>query len=195
MRASSFIAALHFFAIEMSWVRVKDPMNPSSSFADIFGLKSEFGGNRQHYLGSCSWITEEIQLGANSFSPFPHSPQAPASRFSRMQHLSVDAATVVLNQHTEPICGVFHLDFGVGCSRVLKRIHDCFASDSMDIVQENRPQRSRAPHAQAAFKRTFVIGRTCHYKSSRCGDQPLQTIPEARGHSIVLPLLTAGRPY
>jgi hypothetical protein len=67
------------------------------------------------------------------------------SSFPRLQHLSVDAATVVLNQHTEPICGVFYLDFDVGCSRVLKRIHYGFASDSVNIVQENRPQRSRAP--------------------------------------------------
>jgi hypothetical protein len=144
MRAGSFIPVLHFFAIEMIWARAKEPMNPSSSFANVFGLKSKFGGNRQYYLGSCSGITEKVQLGANAFGPLPYSLQPPVSRFPRLQHLSVDAATVVLNQHTKPICGVFHLDFDVGCSRVLKRVHDGFASDSVDIVQENWPQRSRA---------------------------------------------------
>jgi len=134
----------------MIWVRAKEPMNPSSSLANIFGFKSKFGGNRQYYLGSCSWIAEYIQLGANSFGPLPYSLQPPVSRFPGLQHLSVDAATVVLNQHTKPICGVFHLDFDVGCSRVLKRIHYGFASDSVNIVQENRPQRSRAPfHAHS----------------------------------------------
>src|ERR1700722_1353899 len=118
-------------------------MNPSSSFANIFGLESKFAGNRQYHLGSCSWITEKIQLGANSFGPLPYSLEPPVSGFSRLQQLSVDAATVVLNQHTELICRVLYLDFDVGCSRMLKRIHDGFASDSVDIVEENRPQRSR----------------------------------------------------
>jgi hypothetical protein len=125
-------------------------MNPSSSFANIFGLKSKFGGNRQYHLGSCSRIAEQIQLAANSFGPLPYSLEPPVSRFSRLQQLSVDATTVVLNQHTEPTCGVFHLDFDIGCSGVLKCIHDGFASDSVNIIQENRPQRSRVSfHAHA----------------------------------------------
>ena len=56
-------------------------MNPSSSFANIFGLKSKFGGNYQYYLGARSWITEKIHFGANSIGPFPYSLQPPVSRF------------------------------------------------------------------------------------------------------------------
>jgi hypothetical protein len=55
-------------------------MNPSSSFAKVFGLKCEFGGYRQYYLGSCFWIAEQIQLAPilSARSRIPFSPQCPA---------------------------------------------------------------------------------------------------------------------
>src|SRR5580704_2660082 len=147
-------------------------MNPSSSFANIFWLKSKFAGDRQYHLGSCSWITEKIQLGANSFGPFPHSLQPPVSRFSRLQHLSVDPATVVLNQQTKTIRRILQLDLDVRCSGVLKRIHYGFASDSVNVVQENRPQRSRAPFH--AHPESNIRGRGKLLRNAR------QSLPEVQ---------------
>jgi hypothetical protein len=61
-----------------------------------------------------------FESGANSFRPFAHTQEPP---ISRMQHLSINPATVVADDYPEAPGGILKLDFDTPGSGVAECIH------------------------------------------------------------------------
>ena len=57
---------------------------------------------------------------------------------SRTQHLRIDPATVVADDHPETLGGILKLDFDAAGSGVAECIHQCFPADPIDLVANER---------------------------------------------------------
>ena len=61
---------------------------------------------------------------------------------SRMQHLRIDAATVVADDYPKALGSVLKFDFDAGGSGVTESIHQSFPADVIDLVANERVQFS-----------------------------------------------------
>src|SRR6266705_4883632 len=60
-----------------------------------------------------------------------------------MQYLRINAAAIVANKHSQLLRTVLDLNFDAARLCVAKRVYQSFAPDPIDVVADDRVQRSR----------------------------------------------------
>ena len=101
-------------------------------------------GNEELDLGAGAGATPHLEAGADAVGALAHARKPPMTVAARAQHLLVDAASVVANEHAHLRRRVLDRHFDLLPARVPDRVHERLATDAIDLVADERMEGPRA---------------------------------------------------
>src|SRR6185295_9277847 len=97
----------------------------------------------QFDLRAADCAAPDVESRPNRLCALAHSRQSPVSFAAGLKDLGVHAATVIANQDSELLHGIFDFDFDAGSAGVAKCIYYGFAADTVDFIPDDRMQGLR----------------------------------------------------